>query len=403
MTPLEAGDYKNLFRKLEKTLARVQQSTDTIATLSAILQRLVDDFRDELGVTAGRIYARKGGSFVLQQEYPSGGKLQGFRIPASYGPMRELLERGYVFHDIRDPGIDQAIEGALGVKMFAAIAVGDRRQYVVSFSLERGSDAEHVTYVLSTIGHVVSLKLRQVRLEDRVAQAREIQLSLLPQSLPKFGDFEFWGASVPAEEVGGDLYDFVPVSARCLGIAVADSAGHGLPAALQARDVIIGLRMGVEERFRITSTIEKLNRVIGRSALASKFISLFYGELELNGSLVYCNAGHTPPLLWSQGSLVELRRGGIVLGPNPDALYERGHARLEPGAALLLYTDGITEAENASGEAFGVPRLSEIVRRHGQGARALVEATFAEVRAFSGTGPPRDDQTVVAVVRKGSS
>lgn len=402
MTRLEAGDYKNLFRKLEKTLARVEESEDTLATLTAILQKLVDDFRDELGVTAGRIYVRKGNFFVLQQEYPSVRKLQGFKIPASYGPIRELLDRGYVFHDIRDPGIDQAIEGAVGVKTFAAIAIGDRRQYVISFSLKRASDAEHVTYALTTIGHVVSLKLRQVRLADRVAEARDIQLSLLPRSVPKFGDFDLWGASVPAEEVGGDLYDFVPVSPRCLGIAVADSSGHGLPAALQARDVIIGLRMGVEERFRITSTIEKLNRVIGRTALASKFISLFYGEVEPNGNFVYCNAGHTPPLLWSRGTMMELRRGGIVLGPNPDALYERGYVQLEPGAVLLLYTDGITEEENPAGEAFGVPRLAEIVRRGWTGARALVETVFAETRAFSGLDSPRDDQTVVAVVRKGA-
>jgi len=399
---LEAGDYKNLFRKLEKTLARVEESENTLATLSAILQKLVDDFRDELGVTAGRIYVRKGSSFVLQQEYPSERKLLGFRIPASYGPIRELLERGYVFHDIRDPGIDRAIEGALGVKAFAAIAIGDRRQYVISFSLKRGSDAEHVTYALTTIGHVVSLKLRQVRLEDRLAEAREIQLSLLPKSAPKFGDFDLWGASVPAEEVGGDLYDFVQVSPRCLGIAVADSSGHGLPAALQARDVIIGMRMGVEERFRITATIEKLNRVIGHSALASKFISLFYGEIEPNGNFVYCNAGHTPPLLVSRGTTQELRRGGIVLGPNPDALYERGYVQLEPGSVLLLYTDGITEAENPAGEAFGVDRLAQIVHRGPAGARALVESVFSEVRAFSAVESPRDDQTVVAVVRKGS-
>ncbi len=400
---LEPVDYKNLFRKLETTLASVDRSDDPIATLSAILQRIVDDFHDELGVTAGRIYVREGSHFVLQEEYPREHELTGFRIPVSYPPIRELLEHGHVFHDVLDPGVDSGIEGKLGVKTFAAIAIGERRQFVVSFSVPRGADPEHLTYALSTIGRVVSLKMRQVRLQDRVAEARQIQLSLLPESAPAFGDFDLWGSSVPAEEVCGDLYDFIPVSERSVGIAIADASGHGLPAALQARDAIIGLRMGVEERFRITTTIEKLNRVIGRSALASKFISLFYGELERNGTFVYCNAGHPRPLLWSAGSLEELHRGGMVLGPNPQALYDRGYAHLTPGSVLLAYTDGISEAENAAGVAFGVDRLTEIVRRPWSAARPLVTTVFAEVTAFSGIEPPRDDQTVVAVVRKRAS
>lgn len=399
MGRLESIDYKNLFRKLETTLASVDQSDDTIATLSAILQRIVDNLRTELGVTAGRIYVRHGSFFVLQEEYPRAHELAGFRIPVSYPPLRELLEHGHVFHDVLDPGVDSCIEAQLGVKTFAAIAIGDRRQYLISLSVDSDADSEHLTNALSTIGRVVSLKLRQVRLEDRVAEARQIQLSLLPKSAPTFGDFDVWGASVPAEEVGGDLYDFIPVSERTLGVAIADAAGHGLPAALQARDVIIGLRMGVAESLRITSTIEKLNRVIGSSALASKFISLFYGEVERNGTLVYCNAGHPRPLLVSNGRLEELHLGGLVLGPNPQALYERGYARLEPGAVFLAYTDGISEAENAAGEAFGVERLAEIARRPSTSARALVEAVFAEVRAFSGVEPPRDDQTVVVVLR----
>ncbi len=393
-------DYKNLFRKLEKTLATLERSEDTIETLSAILRRLVDDFREELGVVGGRLYRRRGAHYVLEIQVPGNRKLQGFRIPASYAPIRELLERGYVFHDIRDPGVDQGIERALGVKTFAAIGIGEGRRQIIAFSLKRGTDPERIKYALKTIGHVVNLKLRQMELEDRVAQAREIQLSLLPKAAPRFWDFDLWGASVPAEEVGGDLYDFIGVSERCLGIAVADSSGHGLPAALQARDVIVGLRMGVEERFRITSTIEKLNRVISRSALASKFISLFYGEIEPNGNLVYCNAGHPPPLLWMNGARQELRHGGLVLGPDPDALYERGYVHLSPGAVFLAYTDGITEAENPAGEAFGVDRLIEILRRGLPTARTLVEAVFQSVRTFSGIEAPRDDQTVLAVIRR---
>ncbi len=391
--------YKNLFRKLEKTLATLELSDDIVGTLSAILGRLVADFQDDLGIVGGRIYVRNDGYYVLENQHPAGKAPLGFRIPVSYPPIGEILDRGFALKEISDPGIDREIEQAIGVNVFAAIRVGEKGRQIMAFSLKPPVEAEQVVYTLNTIRHVVNLKVRQEHLEDRVAEVREIQLSLLPETSPRFGPFDVHGASVPAEEVGGDLYDFIPVTPRRLGIAIADSSGHGLPAALQARDAIIGLRMGVEEHLRITSTIEKLNRVVSHSALASKFISLFYGELETNGTLVYCNAGQTPPLVLVGGAIRELTRGGTVLGPNPDALYERGYVDLTHGSALLAYTDGITEATNPAGEAFGTERLREILAaRRWPRARDLVQEVFDRVRAFSVANPPVDDQTVVAIV-----
>jgi sigma-B regulation protein RsbU (phosphoserine phosphatase) len=174
-----------------------------------------------------------------------------------------------------------------------------------------------------------------------------------------------------------------------------------LPAALQARDAIIGLRMGVEENLRISATLEKLNRVVNHSALASKFISLFYAELESAGTIVYCNAGHNPPQLWDGSSFRELARGGMILGPNPTSQYERGYDTIAPGSILLAYTDGIVEAVDASDEAFGMDRLREVIKaRAWPSARELVDAVFAAVREFVGGDIRDDDQTVVAVLRK---
>ncbi len=396
---MQATDHKSLFRKLEKTLESIERSEELVPTLSGVLERLVQDFRDDLGLVGGRIYARRQSGYALEWEVPEGRAPRGFLIPVSYPPIRELLERGYVLHRVGDPGVDAGIEQALGVELFAAIGIGE--DHILAFTLRPGSDAAEVQSLLVTMRHVLNLKLRKEWLEDRLEEARAIQLSLLPAAPPSFGDFDVWGATVPAEEVGGDLYDFIEVGPRDLGIAVADASGHGLPAALQARDVCIGLRMGVEEKLRITAALEKLNRVIHRSALSSRFVSLFYGELDRSGLFVYCNAGHTPPIVCQDGVFEELRRGGIVLGPNPDALYDRGYVRFRPGAVLLAYTDGITEADNDRGESFGADRLRELVGSRPWGsARELVEAVFAAVRSFSGRPAPADDQTVVAVLRK---
>lgn len=394
-------DYKNLFRKLERTLSTIERAEDLVVTLSAILQRLVEDFRDDLGLLGGRIYERRGGSYVLKSEVPSRRAPQGFRIPAAYHPIQEILRHGFVYRRLEDPGVDRDIEKAVGVEVFAAIGIGEGSKQIIAFTLAPGSAPDEVVHTLNTLRHAINLKLREEYYADRMLQAREIQMSLLPQRPPAHGDFDLWGVSVPAEEVGGDLFDFVPVSDRNLGIAVADASGHGLPAALQARDAIIGLRMGVEERLRITATIEKLNRVVNHSALSSKFISLFYGELETNGTLVYCNAGHPAPIVWDGQEFTELSRGGIVLGPDPSALYQRGFVRLEPKSAMVAYTDGVTEAEGRGGEAFGAHRIKAILQRKTwTSAKELAETVIADVRVHSRTEVPVDDQTVVAVVRR---
>jgi len=394
-------DYKNLFRKIDRNLRTIERSQDVVATLSEILRRLVDDFQDDLGLVGGRIYEKKGTSFVLKREYPAPRAPRDFAIPATYAPIRELVRQGYVYARLGDAGVDQKIESTLGVKRFAAIGIGDTGRQIVAFTIRDDADPTEIGHTLNTIRHAINLKLRSERFADRLAEARAIQLSLLPATAPVFADYDIWGASVPAEDVGGDLYDFIRVSERSLGIAVADASGHGLPAALQARDAIIGLRMGLEENLRISATLEKLNRVVNHSALASKFISLFYGELESAGTLVYCNAGHNPPLLWDGAAFRELARGGMILGPNPTSQYERGYETLAPGSVLLAYTDGIVEATNDKDDAFGLARLKDVVSgKAWTQARDLVEGVFAAVRDHVGGDTRDDDQTVVAVIRK---
>jgi len=394
-------DYKNLFRKIDRNLRTIERSKDVVATLSEILRRLVDDFQDDLGLVGGRIYDMKGASYVLKREYPEPKAPRDFKVPATYPPIKALREQGYVYARLGDAGTDATIESKLGVKRFAAIGIGDRCRQIVAFTIREGADPTQVEHTLNTIRHAINLKLRSEIYADRMAEARAIQLSLLPAAAPTFGDYDIWGASIPAEEVGGDLFDFIRVSQRSLGVAVADASGHGLPAALQARDAIIGLRMGLEENLRISATLEKLNRVVNHSALASKFISLFYAELESAGTLVYCNAGHNPPILWDGAAFRELSRGGMILGPNPSSQYERGYETLAPGSVLVAYTDGIVEAVNAKDEAFGMDRLKAVVAAKGwTAARDLVDAVFAAVREHVGGDTRDDDQTVVAVLRK---
>jgi sigma-B regulation protein RsbU (phosphoserine phosphatase) len=319
-------------------------------------------------------------------------------VPITYAAVQQLIERGLILMRESDPGFDHTIEDPLGVSVFAAMTIGQGNEYLLSFSIEGEFDREKTLYLLSAIQHVIGQKIRQQRFHNIMEEARQIQLSMLPKASPSFLDYDIHGRSVPAEALGGDLYDFIPISDRVLGIAVADSSGHGLPAALQVRDAITGLRMGMAEHLKIVSTIQRLNKVINRSTLSTRFVSLFYGELERNGNFIYCNAGHPPALLYQDGRFHELGQGGLVLGPDPEARYERGYVLLGPTDAVVIYSDGITEATGPDDEDFGVERLRRIISdNQALPARALVDLIFQKVEAFSRRVRPHDDQTVVVV------
>jgi sigma-B regulation protein RsbU (phosphoserine phosphatase) len=242
--------------------------------------------------------------------------------------------------------------------------------------LERGPSRSDFLSALNSLLYAMRQHLERRELEDVFEQARNIQMSLLPPGKCEFPGFDIFAISTPTSSVGGDLYDFLPIAPGTLGVAVADASGHGLPAALQARDVAVGLRMGVERDLKITATIEKLNRVIHRSGLTSRFISLVFGELETNGNFSYINAGHPPALLLDSRGLRELSVGGIVLGPDADATYKLGFQHVDRGATLALYSDGVIERGTQWGlDPFGLDRLKKWMKdwRKGPSEKAVLD------------------------------
>jgi phosphoserine phosphatase RsbU/P len=326
----------------------------------------------------------------------------GIKLPEEHLPIKILHENKYTIMDPEVSEIENSLAQALLTDTFAAIALGESDQDLVSFSVSKPVDEEQLMYSLNTIRFVTNLKLKELLLEHEIFKAREIQLSLLPSYSVKHKGFDIYGRSDPAELVGGDAFDYLTINEDTIGICVLDAVGHGLPAALQARDAITGLRMGMAGNIKIDFMMMRLNQVIHKSNLSSRFVSLFYGELEEFGHLVYSNAGHPPPIFFSKDSIIELHRGGMVLGPNPKAMYKRGFAFFEPGDILIIFTDGIIEARNKSEEEFGIERVTRIVLDNREmEAQTIVEKVFSAVHAFAGTDRLTDDQTVVLIKRKG--
>jgi serine phosphatase RsbU (regulator of sigma subunit) len=231
-------------------------------------------------------------------------------------------------------------------------------------------------------------------------RARAIQQSLLPDPLPELDGFDVAARSVSAEEVGGDVYDAIALAPDALGLMIADASGHGLPAALEARDVVIGLRMGAARHLKIDATIERLNEILCGATLSSRFVSLVYGELERNGWFDYVNAGHPSPLILDREGVRTLPESGRVLGVSRDSTYRIGHAEIPPGGLLLLYTDGVTECPSPAGEEFGAERLAGIARvLLAAPAAHLVAAVFEALQEHRGGDAPPDDASVLVARR----
>ena len=405
-TPEETtvGSYRELMKKVERTVERIQQTDDLVSTIHCLIEAVIAEFRDELGIYGGRLYRREGKYYVLQKTFADARPLEpGLKVPATYAPLEQCILRGTVYVDADDPILDTELEEKLGVHEFACVEVGDE-EFILAFNVAPGIHREDILFSLGILRHSINDKLRRERIQEVFKEARRIQASMLPRRVPTYGPFDLAGRTKPMETVGGDFYDYIPITDKILGLAIADVTGHGLPAALQTRDVYMGLRMGLSRDLKIVRTVERLNRIIHRSTLTSRFVSMFYGELELNGTFIFVNAGHPPPLhLRSDGQIRQLTAGGPVLGPLSNATYERGVVFIRPGDCLVLFTDGIVETRGKDPgsqrlEEFGVERLLEIARRgKGRTAQEIVGSIFQEVKDFSGDRPVVDDRTVVVV------
>ena len=402
--------HKHLYRTVENLLDRIDHSAGDEKMLVDILHLLVEnDDTAAFGVVSGRLYMERELDYILIRSVSGHGpQIAGKTVSKEYQIVKDILRHRLQVISPESPGWDPDLEAQFSEVDSAAILVGRDPSYILSLGIRNHGSEDDLLVLLESIRASIGLKLREQAYVNKMKQAQAIQHSLLPRQLPKLEGFEIAAVSHPAEEVGGDVYDVQRVEEGVLGLMLADASGHGLPAALQARDVVIGMRMGQAEGEKITATISRLNRVIHRSGLTSRFISLFYAELEESGNLAYVNGGHCPPLLVSdEGEVFELKTCGPVLGPLPDAVYRRGYATLKPGEILVMFTDGVTEREDPRGKIkeddiveLGREGLIETIQEcREESAEGIADRIIERVREFGNDRPFEDDVSVMVVKR----
>ncbi|MCK5125919.1 MAG: SpoIIE family protein phosphatase [candidate division Zixibacteria bacterium] len=244
--------------------------------------------------------------------------------------------------------------------------------------------------------------LDQKKLEAQLSIARTIQKTFLPKAVPQMKDFDIWGMNIPSGEVGGDYYDFISIVDNQIGIAIADVSGKGIPAALIMASYRASLIAEIRNNYAIRTICRKVNNLLCESLEPENFVTSIYGVLDTKNSIfTFSNCGHNPGLLLrSNDSVEELMEGGIILGIRPDSRYEERPIYINSGDILCLFTDGVTEAEDKTGDQFETERMLDILKNNRElPARKIGEKMINSVKAFAHRDFTMDDLTLIIIKR----
>ncbi|HTH50355.1 MAG TPA: GAF domain-containing SpoIIE family protein phosphatase, partial [Pyrinomonadaceae bacterium] len=283
--------------------------------------------------------------------------------------------------------------------------------YADSPTHEASFSTEHLD-ILTTLASVASIRVENAslleariereRMERELELATEIQQRFQPSSPPTVAGYEFQGISFSCYEIGGDYYDFIEREDGKMIIALGDVSGKGTAAALLMSSVHASIHAQISAKRTLGETIHSTNEYLVENTPANRFVTMFIGELDPEtGVLTYINAGHNPPIVArGDGRVEQLDSGGLPLGLMPYSEYQPDTVTLTPGDAIVVYSDGVSEANNLNADEFGMDRLKTVIQSNvSRPASAIRDRIESALSDFTGTAPANDDITLVIVKR----
>ncbi len=404
---------RRLYRTIE-SFASEHLKTDK-ELLKHVLNEIVKD--ENIGLKGGRIWEYEPGaeSYRLVHQIGVIDRLEpGYQISVvGYPIFFRLAEHRSVIANETDKYLRKK-----GIIKYSATGVGEKieskkgmvPQYVLAFNSDTLD--ESILPDLNIIGLAVTSLLRGKKVERKayllekdLDKAREIQQSILPQHALKFHHYELYGVSLPDRIVGGDFFDYLRSEEEQdrLSVVIGDAASKGFRAAAQALYVSGALRMGISYHTKISSLMSRINKLVNQSFSEEQFVSMFYAELsnDPKGLMLYSNAGHNSPLLYRAETkhIETLEATGQLMGPFPDGIYGVDNTHLRKGDAVVLYTDGVSEARGGV-EMYGEKRLAEKVQEFSSlSAKEICQHLVDDVLQFSSGSEESDDKTIVVIKR----
>ncbi len=403
--------------KLVQNLA-AQVFKNELDMLRSLAKDIVD--HKEFEITGGRVWElnpndksytlrfQYGNVSLIPEDYtmsienhPLMGKLTQQRAFLNYETDELLKEKGIEIYSIA--GVGELVR--VGKEKYYRYALAFNAPQILQFFYET---LNIIASVATVALHDMASQMRQEKMHTALRQASEIQRSLLPEHSIDFHDFEIYGVCLPDSEVGGDYFDYIRVADSFderLGIVISDAASKGLPAAIQALFVSGALRMGMNFSPRIGQLFSRLNNLIFDTFPYERFVTLFYCELTMseNRMVLYANAGHCSPVHYRSetDTFRRLDPTGGFLGLMEQQNFSVENIRMHSGDVLLLYTDGINEAQNSSGEFYGEDRICELIRQHcKRSPQEIALKVLEDVQHFCANSTYNDDKTLVVIKRK---
>ena len=301
---------------------------------------------------------------------------------------------------------------SVGVAALIPLTIQGKPKGTLCLEERRGKDrlTDADLQLLYTMGGQVIISLENARLFDESLEkqrlqeelnlAREIQQGLLTSDFDLDNGWAIYGSNVPSREVGGDYFDVIKMEDGRIGVAIADVSGKGAGASLLMSNLQASLRALINVEPDLGLLVKRINKILYENTSADKFITFFIGIIDPESrKLTFCNAGHNPPLMFSNaGKVRQLEEGGLIIGILDDAEYETESVDLAAGDKIVMYTDGITEAENDSDEEFGESRLITYVQANlSKNPEELVNSIIDEVKKFAPDISSQDDVTLLVL------
>ena len=252
---------------------------------------------------------------------------------------------------------------------------------------------------------LVQEALEKQKIEKELEVAATIQNMIIPKELPAIPGYQIAGKNDPSKQVGGDFYDVIPLKDGKFALIIADVSGKSVSGALLVSTLQASLHAYLESDITITDLVRKLNRIILKNSTTEKYITFFISILDpARNTLETLNAGHNPPLLHRNGTLIKLKTGGVPLGMVEFDDFQSETVQLQPGDAVVMFTDGVTEAENEAEDFFSDERLEETVLQCAhEDADAINQRIYSDVKTFEGDAEQADDITLLILKRVSSS
>jgi sigma-B regulation protein RsbU (phosphoserine phosphatase) len=381
--------------------------------LRELFQVILDLSIEAVGAERGVLLTLEGGRLTVQAS-----RGDGFRISTTVRDRVLQDKTSLLLKDVREDEAFRAMQSIVSQKVRSLMAVPLQTDeqvigliYVDSSHVGRDFTGDDLD-LLTVMANVAAFRIERQRMAEteqarrrftvELEQAAEIQRQFLPAKAPAVVGLDLAGYNSPCRTVGGDYYDFLTYPDGRVAVLVGDVCGKGMPAALLMMSLQARVQVLAQEPDRPASLVERLNRILTAASLNSRFVSFFFSVLDpVTGELVYSNAGHNPPILMrSDGKIQRLEGGGPVLGILPGICYEEKQCVIAPGDVALLYSDGVTEANNPEGVEFGEDRLVQLLNstRH-QPAEEILATITQAVHDWMAGAPAADDITLVVVRR----